>query len=91
MELGRAAARVTVLQRPPEDEGSPEPVAIEGGAGVEEPVLGREGGEVNSVQTDLGNKDTDQSSIIRMQFWFFFSHCMCQCCSHCMCQCIRLI
>ena len=64
MELGRAAARVTVLQRPPEDEGSPEPVAVERGPGVEEPVLGGEGGEVNTVQADLENNHTDHSSVI---------------------------
>ena len=68
VELSRAAAWVTVPQRPPEDEGSPEPVSVERGAGVEKPVLGGEGGEVNSVQADLENNYTDQSSVIKMQF-----------------------
>ena len=53
MELGSATARVTVLQRPPKDEGSPEPVAVQRGARVEEPVLGSEGAEVNTIQADL--------------------------------------
>ena len=68
MELCRAAARVTVLQRSPEDEGSPEPVPVERGAGVEEPVLGGEGGEVNPVQADLDNNHTDHSSVIKIKF-----------------------
>ena len=53
MELSSPAAGVAVLQRSPEDKGGPEPVAVERGARVEEPVLGREGAEVNTVQTDL--------------------------------------
>ena len=53
MELGRPAARVAVLQRPPEDKGGPEPVAVQRSARVEEPVLGGEGAEVNTVQADL--------------------------------------
>ena len=53
MKLGCPAAGVAVLQRAPEDEGGPEPVAVERGARVEEPVLGRESAEVNTVQADL--------------------------------------
>ena len=83
MEFGRAAARVTVLQRPPEHEGSPEPVAVERGAGVEEPVLGGEGGEVNTVQADLENNHTDHSSVIKMNFvlsqWASFLQQLAQC------------
>ena len=70
VELSRAAAWVTVPQRPPEDEGSPEPVSVERGASVEKPVLGGEGGEVNSVQADLENNYTDHSfdsSVIKVQ------------------------
>ena len=68
MEFGRAAAGVTVLERPPEHEGSPEPIPVERGPGVEEPVLGGEGGEVNTVQADLENNHTDHSSVIKMNF-----------------------
>ena len=52
-ELGSPAARVAVLQRPPEYEGGPESVAVERGAIMEEPVLGGESPEVNTVQTNL--------------------------------------
>ena len=82
MELGCAAAWVTIPQWPPEDEGSPKPISVESSAGVEKPVLGGEGGEVNSVQADLENNYTDHSSVIKMQFvlsqWASVLH---QCCS----------
>ena len=52
-DIREPAARVAVLQRPPEYEGGPESVAVERGAIMEEPVLGGESPEVNTVQTDL--------------------------------------